>query len=122
MIFVLDDSLSNIGSFGVSPGQKVRPELGSYFVVQSRYEVFKNIIYQTKLDLFWNYTPERSQDLWNIDVMWDNSILFKVNNILSFILTVNMIYDHDIFTINDDGSKEWLQLKQTFGAGVTIKY
>lgn len=122
IIFVLDDSLSAIGAFGVLPGQRVRPELGSYFVVQSRYEVFKNVIYQTKLDLFWNYTPEHQKDLWNIDVMWDNSILFKVNSILSFMLTVNMIYDHDIFTINEQGKKEWLQLKQTFGAGITIKY
>lgn len=123
VIFVLDDSLSSVGAFGVTPDQKVRPELGSYFVVQAKYEVMKNVIYQSKLDLYWNYTPDDPEtELYNIDVMWDNAIQFKVNSILSFVFTANIIYDHDIYSINEEGKKEWLQLKQTFGAGITLKY
>ena len=123
VIFVLDDSLSSIGAFGVTPDQKIRPELGSYFVVQAKFEVVKNVIYQSKLDLYWNYTPDDpATELYNIDVMWDNSIQFKVNSILSFVFTANLIYDHDIYSINEEGKKEWLQLKQTFGGGITIKY
>lgn len=122
-IFVLDDSLSSVGAFGVEVDQKIRPELGSYFVLQSKYEIFENVIYQTKLDLFWNYTPEDPDtQLYNIDVMWDNSILMKVNSWLSVIFTANIIYDHDIFTVDSEGNKEWLQLKQTLGVGITFKY
>jgi hypothetical protein len=123
IIFVMNDSLSDIGAYGVKKGQKIRPELGSYFVVQSKYELVTNIFYQSKLDMFWNYTPENAdKDLFNIDVMWDNSLMFKVNSILSFIITANIIYDHDIYSIDEDGKKHWLQLKQTLGAGITIKY
>jgi len=123
IIFVMNDSLSDIGAYGVKKGQKIRPELGSYFVVQSKYELVTNVFYQSKLDMFWNYTPENAdKDLFNIDVMWDNSLMFKVNSILSFIITANIIYDHDIYSIDEDGKKHWLQLKQTLGAGITIKY
>lgn len=123
VIFVMNDSLSDIGAYGVKKGQKIRPELGSYFVVQSKYELVTNVIYQSKLDLFWNYTTENpDKNLYNIDVMWDNSLMFKVNSILTFIITANIIYDHDIFSVDTDGKKHWLQLKQTLGAGITIKY
>ncbi len=123
IIFVMNDSLSDIGAYGVKKGQKIRPELGSYFVVQSKYELVTNVFYQSKLDMFWNYTPENAdKDLFNIDVMWDNSLMFKVNSILSFIITANIIYDHDIYSKDEDGKKHWLQLKQTLGAGITIKY
>lgn len=123
VIFVLDDSLSSVGAFGVEEGEKIRPELGSYFVVQSKFEIVENVTYQTKLDLFWNYTPENPDlELYNIDVMWDNSILMKVNSWLSVIFTANIIYDHDIYSIDSDGKKNWLQLKQTLGVGLTFKY
>ena len=123
IIFVMNDSLSDIGAYGVNKGQKIRPELGSYFVVQSKYELVTNVIYQSKLDLFWNYSTENpDKNLYNIDVMWDNSLMFKVNSILTFIITANIIYDHDFFSVDKDGKKHWLQLKQTLGAGITIKY
>lgn len=122
VIFVLDDSLSSVGSFGVNPNQKIRPELGSYFVLRTKYEVVQNVTYQTKLDLFWNYTPKEEKELMNIDVMWDNSIFMKVNSWLSVIFTANIIYDHDIYKIDSKNKKQWLQLKQTLGIGVTFKY
>lgn len=54
--------------------------------------------------------------------MWDNSILMKVNSWLSIIFTANIIYDYDIYSIDSDGKKNWLQLKQTLGVGLTFKY
>lgn len=122
VIFVLDDSLSKIGSFGVKPGEEIRPELGSYFVLRTKTDVVENVTYQTKLDLFWNYTPVKQKNLMNIDVMWDNSILMKVNSWLSVIFTANIIYDHDIYKVDGNGKKKWLQLKQTLGVGLTFKY
>ncbi len=122
---VNNDTLSAAGAFGVDPGKKTRLEAGASFRMVYKKEVFKNVTYNTALDLFSNYV-ENPQ---NIDVNWDNIIDFKINNFLSVNFSLLMIYDDDIdipIDSNDDGildkSGPRAQWKQTFNLGLQVKF
>jgi hypothetical protein len=91
--FVLDDTLSNRGSFGVTPGDKYRFEVGAYlkfFYVQK--SLVKNVDFETRLDLFSNYTHNPQ----NIDVNWDVKFDMKINKFLSASIGGTLKYDDDI--------------------------
>jgi hypothetical protein len=58
MTFVLDDSLSSIGAFGVKPGEKFRAELGGYIRMVFKHSLMENVGFQTNLDLFSNFLKD----------------------------------------------------------------
>jgi len=121
MTFVMDDSLSNAGSFGVDPGQKFRAEYGAKVEVLAKKEnIVKNIGVSTRLGLFSNLTYKPQ----NVDINWDFNVIFKVNDWLAATLTLNMIYDDDIKYIDPDGTVRGarVQLKQLFGFGLNYKF
>lgn len=135
---VADQMLADRGAFGVNPADKdvegnripgtgdhVRREFGGYVNVRYKNEVLKNIVWQSKLDLFSNYLRKPE----NVDVNWENLFNFKVNKTVSASLFVHMIYDDDVnvdLDRNDDnkvdGSGPRLQLKQTLGIGISYKF
>jgi hypothetical protein len=121
LTFVLDDSLSASGAFGVDPGNRFRSELGGYLkMVYIKKSLMKNVDFQTRLDLFSNYLKSPQ----NIDVNWDVRFDMKINDILSANLGTTMKYDDDIKYIDDKGLKHGarLQFKQFLGVGLSIKF
>lgn len=117
--FVMNDSLSGAGAFGVEKGKHVKEELGGYIRLffsknDFKNEFLKNVTLTSKLDLFSNYLshPER------IDVIWDNLITMKVNKLLNVSLVTSMIYDYDT-KIN---GKDRLQFKEIFGFGISYNF
>lgn len=132
--FVLDQTLANEGAFGVegadttgstiTPGKKLRMEMGGYIRLQFQKEVFKNVNVTSRLGLFSNYlvNPER------IDVNWETLIQFKVNKYISATLSTHLIYDDDIdiAVFNDAGVKigkgPRLQFKEVLGVGFAYKF
>jgi hypothetical protein len=123
--FVVDDDLSAIGAFGVDPGKKFRAEMGGTLKSELKFAVAKNVDAVTNLALFSNYLKNAQ----NIDVNWDFRLNMKVNKFLSANFLTNLIYDDDILIPvdrNDDGvidSKgRRVQLKQLFGAGLSLKF
>lgn len=90
--FVLDQTLSDIGSFGLDPGQTVRSEIGGYIRINYSKELFKNIHISTQLELFSSYkeNPE------NVDVNWVVKLDMKINDYLSADINTNLIYDKDV--------------------------
>lgn len=135
---VRDQVLADQGAFGVEPaqtnflgeaipgtGRNFRKEFGGFVNVRFRDEVFENITFESKLDLFSNYLKKPE----NIDVNWENNFNFKVNKYISASLFVHMIYDDDINIQRDrnrDGELEnvgpRLQLKETLGIGLSYKF
>ena len=119
--FVQDDSLSAAGAFGVEPGQTFRDEFGTSLNVAFNKEITKNVTYDSKLILFTNY----EEDFGNIDVFWNNLLVFQINNILAATLSMDFIYDDDIVIQEKDsdgtiiGEGPRLQYKQAFGLGLT---
>ena len=123
--FVADDALSAIGSFGVDPGKKFRAELGATVKSELKVKVVKNVDAVTNLTLFSNYLKNPQ----NIDVNWDFRLNMKVNEYLSANFVTNLIYDDDILVPLDrnndgiiDGKGRRIQLKQMFGAGLSVKF
>ena len=120
--FVTDDALSSVGAYGVDPGSKSRSELGAYFRMRYVNEVVKNVNYETRLELFTNYT----ESFGTIDVNWENIVLMKVNKYLSANFITQLLYDEDVkigIDNNDDGiideESAKVQFKTVFGVGLT---
>jgi len=119
MTFVLDDSLSNAGAFGVDPGSKFRAEFGGYAKLSYVQEIMKNVSLQGKIDLFTNYlkNPE------NIDVNAEIMLTMKINEFLAATFSTMVIYDDDVTLLQDDGSSgPGLQVKEVFGVGLSYKF
>ena len=118
--FVLDDSLSSSGSFGVEPGEKIRSEFGVFVKVGYKQEIWENVKLNTKLELFSNYFEEPQ----NIDVNWDVLISMKINEYLSANLNTQIIYDDDINYVDDEGNKHGprIQFKEVFGVGFSYNF
>ena len=109
LTIVNDDYLASIGAFGVNSldindttlhakGDKVRFEFGARMTAKFNYTLFKNVDFESKLELFSNYLKEPQF----IDVDWQNLLVFKVNSWLNCNLSTQLIYDKDIPFYNPD--------------------
>jgi hypothetical protein len=98
--FVLDETLSDAGAFGVDEGKSVRHEIGGYVRANYQKDIMENVKLTTTLGLFSNYLNNPQ----NIDINWDLMILMKVNKLITVSINTNLIYDHDVkITRDDDG-------------------
>lgn len=135
---VADQNLADVGAYGVAPaeydtagvkikdGQMVRSEFGGYLKFTFKKDIFKNVNFATKLELFSNYLNNPQ----NIDVNWENIIGLKINKYLSASISTNMIYDHDIpvpiteevngLPVTRTGPR--LQFKQVLAVGFSYKF
>ena len=122
--FVLDETLSRDGAFGVDSERTIRNEVGGYLRGNFQRAVMKNIKITSSLGLFSNFikNPE------NIDVNWDLLILMKVNKFITTTINTNLIYDDDVIITQDkngDGINEIngprIQFKEIIGIGFSYK-
>jgi hypothetical protein len=128
--FVNDERLANEGAFGVTPaeydgigtlitaGKKSRAELGGYVRFLYKRDVFENVNFLTKVDLFTNYldNPQR------IDINWEVLIALKVNKFITATIATHLIYDHDINITDKDGrTGPRTQFKEVFAVGFSYK-
>ena len=120
--FVNDQRLSDIGAFGVSPGKTFRPEIGAYIKMRWRKDLMKNIEMITRAEFFSNYL----QNPQNVDVNLETMLTFKVNQVFSAMLQLNLLYDDDIkVPVRDANNVEYLaprtQFRQIMGIGVQYR-
>ncbi len=123
---VNDKILSDAGAFGVDSGKVARNEFGGYVRIFYKKDISKNILFQTKLDLFSNYLHNPQ----NIDINWENLIDIKLNKFLSAVITTTLIYDDDIaigIDSNNDGNidkkvNSKIQFKEVLGIGLSYKF
>ena len=89
--FVLDDSLSQAGAFGITPGETVRSEAGA--ALNSNYEkkIYTNINFKSSLNLFAGY-----ESFSHVDVNWEGTLLLRVNQYIKTVIAAQLVYDHDI--------------------------
>ncbi len=129
-VIVNDQDLANAGAFGVDPaeyddqgtmikeGKTVKQEFGASFRFLFAKDIFKNVNFQTKLELFSNYLSNPQ----NIDVNWDTMIYMTINKLLSANFGLQMVYDHDTPIVDKDGNVgPRTQIKQLLGVGLTYK-
>jgi hypothetical protein len=119
-VFVFNDSLASIASFGVDSGKHSRFQLGAFASVNWIAKISENAVYKTKLDLFTDYLRNPGC----IAVYWNNLLAVKVTKYINVTLTLNMIYDNDIKSVNDDGTQGGpkLQLQEVMGIGLAYTF
>ena len=115
---VLDDSLSQLGAFGVEKGERIRHEFGAFIKLKWNSKLMKNIDMKSKIELFSNYlnNPE------NIDVNAELVFIFRVNSLFSATAQWNLVYDDDIKIRDKNGNiGPRTQFKSVLGIGISYK-
>ncbi len=115
--FVMDEHLSDVGSFGVDPTKSIRNEIGGYIRGNFHKGIMKNVKLTTTLGLFSNYINKPQ----NIDINWDLLVLMKVNKFVTVTINTNLIYDDDINVISDVINGPRPQFKEILGLGFSYK-
>jgi hypothetical protein len=114
--FVLNNRLSDQGTYGVPAGSRVRQELGTNFRLESSGSIVENVNYQTSVRLFNSYTH-----FTEIDINWDGQINLKVNDYLTTNLTIALIYDEDVDVTRADGTTgPDTQFKEVLAVGLKL--
>lgn len=113
---VMDENIDET-RYGVEEGKKVFAQAGAFLTTTFDIEVFKNVTYKTKLDLFSNYL----QNPQNIDINWSNNIVMKVNSFLDVTFSTELIYDDDVLVPKEREDGTLYQGKGTqFRQGLTV--
>lgn len=112
-VFTLNDdktkfeSSNDIETFGVKPGLKNRYEFGMNFRGYYRVDLMENINMENIITLFSDYLDKPQ----NIDLDYTLNLVMKINDVFSTNFTAQLVYDDNAF--------QALQVRQTFGVGVS---
>jgi hypothetical protein len=119
---VENDSLSNAGAFGVTPGSKSLFEFGASIDAYYKVNIAKNIAFENILKLYENYLKNPG----NVYADYAANLYMKVNKYITVNAGVELINDANAQipeTVNGvTSSHSLLQTKQIFGAGLTYKF
>jgi hypothetical protein len=116
---VLNDSLSNAGAFGVTPGENVRAEAGMSLATSiADFQLMENVTWRADLNLFSNY-----ERFGNMVVNFNSIIRMKVNKYISTRIETTLIYDEEVFIKQDDGpAKQAVQLQNLVNFGISLDF
>nr|WP_297307399.1 DUF3078 domain-containing protein [uncultured Flavobacterium sp.] len=133
--FVLNDSLANVGAFGlpggafdldgnlIRAGKKSKSELG--FLVTNHYKktIAKNVVLDHKLSVYTDYLHRFG----NIDIDWQLQLEMTVNNFIKATIGTHLIYDDDIKAKREVAGEQVvigprIQFKQLLGIGLTYTF
>lgn len=117
-IFVIDDSLSVKGEYGVEPGHKSKNEIGAFASINYLKKITETINYNGRLDLFSNYQHNPQ----NVDIMMNNKFTAKFSKVLSASLGLDLIYDDDVKIFGKNGDSPAWQLKSLVGVGLNVNF
>ncbi|HTD99144.1 MAG TPA: DUF3078 domain-containing protein [Mucilaginibacter sp.] len=119
---VQNDSLSAVGSYGVTPGDKSLFEFGASLDAYYKFNVATNISFENTLKLFSNYLKQPG----NIYADYTANLFMKVNKVVTVNAGLELISDPNAkIPVQNNGVTEYhslLQVKQIFGAGLTYKF
>ena len=123
--------------YGVDPSKKVRAEVGGFASVTFSKELFKNVSYKSRLDLYSNYLKtdrftavgpgeldiEKNEPKpQNVDVFWTNLFVMKVNKFLNVTYNFDLIYDDDVRQFGEDKSSAAAQLRSLLAVGFSLTF
>lgn len=124
--FVMDETLSNQGAFGVDEGENVFLELGFLITNTWEKELVKNVLMNHRINLYTDYI----RSFGNIDVDWEMNFNLKVNEFINANIGTHVIFDDDIKfdeVVADDGTVvdpgiSRIQFKQLLGVGILYTF
>jgi hypothetical protein len=123
--------------YGVDPARKVRTEAGAYLSANFAKEIFKNVSYKSRLDLYSNYlkterftatgpgqlTIEKNDvKPQNVDVFWTNLIVLKVNKLLNVTYNFDLIYDDDVRQFGPNKTSAATQIRSMLAVGFSLTF
>jgi len=114
---VTDDSVS-AKAYGISPGKKVKNEIGAFASITYLANLSKTITYNGRLDLFSDYENNPQ----NIDVTMTNMFTAKLSKVLTASLGLNLIYDQDVKLFGPNHNSTALQLQSIIAVGLSVKF
>lgn len=120
MTFVVDDYLSDLGSFGVDAGDHFKMEAGVLVKARAELPLMQNVNMITTADIFTPY----SKYFGYLDINWDVLISMKINKVLSATINTTLKYDNDVKTFDDNGVKRGakVQFKEVLGIGLAYNF
>lgn len=137
LTIVKDQELADQGAFGVigalideetgdilEHGSNFRMELGAQLIANVNYEIFKNVVFSSKLIVFYDYMQQRDVNALEkkygcrLDFDWDNALVLKVNDWLNCNITARLVYDEDIKPIEGNS---FLQFKEVLSVGISYR-
>lgn len=120
MTVVNDNNLSEVGAFGVDPGDHFRGEFGAFTKLTVNKDIMKNVNFKSTVELFSNY----AENFGNVDVLWDVMINMEINDFLTATINTSLVYDDDIEYINEEGMNKGprIQFKEIVGLGLAYKF
>jgi len=110
---VLNNKLSNLGSYGVPVGKKINRETGLFVTVNYNNTIAPNITYRGRADFFSNYYEKPE----NINLYMTNMFTFKINKYFSATYSLDLMYDDKIKIFGPLKKSPGLQLKSIIGIG-----
>lgn len=123
--------------YGVDPARKVRTELGGFLSANFNKEIFRNVSYKSRLDLYSNYIkssrftvtgPDQVQTSKipaapeKVDIFWSNLIAMKVNKFLIVTYNLDLIYDDDVRQFGSANTSAAAQLRSLLAVGFSVKF
>jgi hypothetical protein len=115
--FVSQGNIALGPDYGLDPGKTSRFEAGAFLSANYKKEIFKNVEYRGRLDLYSNYLYNPQ----NVDVFWTNLFGLKVNKWLTVTYSFDLIYDDDIKIFGPDQNAPRTQTKTLLSVGFTGK-
>ncbi len=121
--YVLDDSLSAKGSFGVDAGERFRNEVGASLNATYTKSLSSTLDVTSNLNLFSNYVENPE----NIDVNWETIFLLKAWKNVTVSWHIHLIYDDDILVqapdpVTADFTVTGTQFKSVLGVGISYAF
>lgn len=113
---VMDDTLSNKGAYGVTPGSHIFSEYGAMLKATYVKTFFEKIQLKSKVELFSNleYDPQ------NINVNVEVDVGIKTTSWLTTRLYTQLLYDDNVKISEDEGPA--LQVKEVLGIGLSYSF
>ncbi len=102
----LKETMTDKFSGEYAKGETFRTEFGAESVTDINWQILKNILYTSKLELFSNFAS-----IDEIDVNWDNMFASKISDFITVSFNVKLFYDKDVSASR--------QLKQTLAVGLS---
>lgn len=116
--------------FSIEEGKSVRTEIGFIAKLKYQREIFENVDFLTKLDVFYDYLQTKitledgTGRLRSPFINWEVLINVKVFKALAVNLNTHLIYDEMFRQPDESGGLKnpKLQFKEVFGLGLSFKF
>jgi hypothetical protein len=142
--FVLDPTLANQGSFGVTPaeydtngvlvkeGEQMLVYLGPFLEAYFKKDVAKGLTYETRFNVLYTFLNRDNLEAYDMDVSWENFLNYSIAKYFSMSVFLHFVYLPGQPTIKFDNYEgavrvtavpnRHIQIKETLGIGITYTF